>query len=396
MSCSQISFTPDLLSQFFRLEQYMKGESALARIQTQAKSGPAKGALYFNRWQVTWIVVTAPFAFIFSYFCAAVAFTTHYLCCQQTSRLFSVLSSEALRKVEQLGWQATYGKKLLVPSSNEHQFTSWDVYAQKEIPIKDPRILSMTFEGDLCKQLVEYFYQVLEKGKLPEAFFSKEEKEKTKEDFFLLYQQKGVKTALEMLQEKYPDPKLKKAIETLYLSLAQNNLVNSPFPISLGFFSPQGICRGASFWFIHLYLQSKQHFSDEEAHLIAVAKEFETGVPGQGAILQATTNSHQLLPIELIKQKKQKISLYELDHDPLAAKEKIQALSPGIYRVGVYHHSLVYIKTSDTKGYIWNPLTGLTDTTDEDFYQTIVENHYVKENPDSLIYFERYEARGDK
>jgi len=317
-------------------------------------------------------------------FCTAIAFLLHHLYWERASRIFTVLSKQMKRDWEQLDNQEDFGKKLLVPSFHAHQTYSWDVYGQGPFPlkqIKDKKIQSRTFKETLrkdgVKQAFQNFYRKLES--LQDGYIPKEEKEQFREAFTTLYRSKGLDQAITLLREKYHE---EKPLQTLYQTMRSANQVR---PKSLDLFCTQGVCRGASLWFIYLFLKTKPLFTNRKEHLIAVAKQFNTGIPREGALLQAFADSPELLQIQ--RTKNEKISLYELDKQKQKARDKIKALPSGIYRVRLLEHSLVYIKEND-QNYVWDPNYGLLEGID--IFDLILEKYYQAGHPESKVHFHGY------
>ncbi len=145
-------------------------------------------------------------------------------------------------------------------------------------------------------------------------------------------------------------------------------------------------------WFIFLYLRTKPLFRDSGKQLLAIAREFESGAPRQASLLQAFDDSDDLLKLEKTKMKEHKVSLYELDHHHKRAEDKIKSLESGIYRVGVYGHSLVYLKISENEQYVWDPEFGLYPMDGEEMLQMVLKHHHVPGDPRSMIYFHKYES----
>ena len=123
---------------------------------------------------------------------------------------------------------------------------------------------------------------------------------------------------------------------------------------------------------------------------MAVAKQFETGISGQGLVLQGLVKSSRLLDQNVTEMRDHTVSTFELDADHASALKKIEDLPSGIYRVGVYSHSLVHIKLPSGESYTWDPTLGLYEHSSKELLDFVLKHHYAKENPKSHIYFEQY------
>lgn len=112
----------------------------------------------------------------------------------------------------------------------------------------------------------------------------------------------------------------------------------------LRLYSPKGGCRGMSYYFVKLFLQS--------GNLKAVAEEFRRGVPKEATLLQGTFDNTQLL------------GLSEVD---LGTEEReIEELPPGVYILGTLTHSMVYIHLEDRNSFLFDPAIGLLKLTPEE------------------------------
>ena len=405
------TFSHHLLNNPPGLNTFMSGQKSISEIEKLSKNPKftktqSDDIPYFGHWQVAWISVKHPFEAIFSVFLSATSYLLNALYFCKSARIVSVLSRQMTRDWDQLSDHWRQRKPMLAPAFNAHQTRSWDVYQYGSIPIehvKNDLIYDLTFQSGVfrknVKEAIKIFYTQLElsrKGQgwinwarhLPETL-SDRGKKKTTQKFSGLYK-KNPSAALEFLKKKYPSDHLDIPLHKLYhyLKRMDANLDNQK---DLNLFSPRGVCRGDSLWFVYLYLKTQHLFKIPGQHARAVATQFKSGAPSQAALFQALNRPEVLLDIKKIKQKDHKISLYELDFNKESAHDKIRTLSEGVYRVGVYHHSIAYIKISDTKGYVWDPNYGLFPMNGEEMLQMVREHHYKSGDPDSYLYFEKYE-----
>ena len=293
-----------------------------------------------------------------------------------------------LRGWHQLSSQWEYEEKLLVPAFNMHQLSSYDFYRHSPMPLKkieDQKVLQMTKTTEIQKRGIKLgfrkFFQSIEKQTKNSSYqrlfsliytITPEEKDKIKRTFTRLYNEKGFTVAAQMLRDRKIGQtlqskkgylkSLEKGIQKLYESISSMSYY-SKLIFGLGdevsFYHDEGVCRGASLWFIHLYLKSQKYFKNPKAHLIALAEEFKTGIPKQGAILQSFFDTKPILQWKKTEVKEAKISLYELDEDIKSAYKKTASLTPGIYMVAVKKHAFVYVKTKNSGEYLWDPNIGL-------------------------------------
>ncbi len=122
----------------------------------------------------------------------------------------------------------------------------------------------------------------------------------------------------------------------------------------------KGVCRGMVEVFIHRYLKTIKDFSDEEAHLIAIAEGFFDGAPPESLLIQNffttyITDNKFTSPYCLnIKKKNNENEIIE----------QIKKLPRGIYKCNLQSdnlgHALALIKINEDNYYIFDPNLGLT------------------------------------
>lgn len=359
---------------------------------------------YFKGIHATWITIKSTFESIFSIFCQSMAFLSYNIGLHKLGRIFTVLSYHCMRDWEQLCDQWRFDTPLLVPSFNVHQLTSWDIYKHGSIPlddIHDEKVLSMTFKTSEFRagvtKAMQMFYYHLEKGRRGQGWISSiktwgetvssKEKKQTISTFTNKYRE-NPEAAIEFLRKKYSHDNLIKPIEYLYTELKRSDAYVKQID-HLSLFSEHGLCRGASLWFIRLFYKTHHLFDTPHKHIVSLAEQFRTGIPKEAALIHGFHESEDLLQLQKEDVREHKISLYELDHDRESAKQKVNTIDPGVYRVGVYCHSFVFIKT-DTQSYVWNPAFGLFEMSGEQMLDMILRYHYKPGDPDSQVYFHRY------
>jgi len=145
------------------------------------------------------------------------------------------------------------------------------------------------------------------------------------------------------------------------------------------FYSPKGLCRGGVEWFNYLFANAKKQNCSIEKTLIAVAKQFEKGMPRQAALLHSFPGIEKnLLYTEQLKVKE---ALCSLEH----LFENSKNLEDGAYYLGLPKHAVSYIKEGE-KQWIWDPNKGLLQINDfTDFQQAL--KPYLK--GDGKIWFEK-------
>ncbi|NGX47271.1 MAG: hypothetical protein K1000chlam3_00644 [Chlamydiae bacterium] len=404
-------YIEQLESNYYGLESLMHKSEAISEITALSKNSkfiqkPNKDIPYFNRWHVVWITLTRPFYSVLSIFSSAISLMAYCLYLPKVARVFTVLSKQMTRDWEELCSQWEFDS-LLIPSFNTHQFKTWDLYQYGDVPydwITDEMVKPLTYPSTAFKNgvkgAIDAFYQTLEETRFNQGWIAwmynfgrtvgKEERITTNEEFLSEYKT-STKEAINSLKKKYSFDQIEEPINALYEKLKETEIflqANS----SISLFSDRGSCRGGSLWFIFLYHKTRHLFNDPAKHLMAVAQQFTSGMPRQAALLQAFNESEDLLKLEKFEFPKETVSLYELDHNLERAKGKIGSLPTGIYRVGTYQHSLVYVKLSEDEQYVWNPEFGLYPMKGEEMLKMIQKHHYKSGDPGSMIYFHQYET----
>jgi hypothetical protein len=398
-----VKFHSEYLNNLFGLEAFFKNDTtsinAIKNLAQNPKKipNPTVATPYFNRFEIVWINVTYPFKATLAIFSNAMALLLSTLYLERAGHFFSIAGRQLLRRWEQVcaSWNAK--TPLLMPALNEHLISTWDVYGSKAVAgasVKDAKVHALTFatkEFHLrTKHAVELFFNHLEssrKGWLWNTYYSKGHRKWATCEFRRIYEKGGTTPAVAFLQ-RYSGKGIIEATAKLYEAFQPDGELLKELS-HVQFYGKEGVCRGSSLWFIYLYLKTLGNFDEEKAHLISVAKQFENGASRQAALLQAFYKGHQLLGLKKEKIPAAKISLYELDFGLETANQKVASLKEGIYRVGSYHHSMVYIKNGK-EGYLWDPSYGLYEIGTEDLVSWVRKHYYKPGNIDSQVYFEKY------
>lgn len=403
-------FSTNLLNDYSGLQSYLSGENTIDFLKNNADKVqvPQKGDLYFGRWRVFWIICKTPIEWLFASVLSIIGnfadvILVYSLRFPGVFHTFTILSKQMMRDSQQYRVQLEYKERLLVPAFNAPQMSAYDVYMRSSVPntfIENPKIKKITFNDAYIKESIEEgikgFYNTLEYSFSKRIhfwpqFISLEEKKEVEKNFKDLFQEKDLKTAMEMLKIKYSSyNKLDKALSVLYGILKKHDFTRLKKCSDLPLFSPKGVCRGASIWFIYLFLQTEHLFQDPKKHLIAVAELFRTGVPSQGCLLQAFAYSEDnILGLERKLLNKNSVSLFEMDISREVAVKKLRNLPSGNYVFGVREHAFAYKKVSEKEGYIWNSNSGLLTLDEnnqaEQLFEEILQNHYKQGDPLSLI-----------
>jgi hypothetical protein len=287
-------FSPDLLNNPFVLRRFFSGEEEVQQILQQPPLEPrGRDGLYFGPGRVVWILVKAPFEWLLSLFLEAVASCLYWFGFERGYNFLMVASQQLQRDYKQLKAQEVFKQRLLVPCSGVHQFSTWDVYCTTSRPV--------SFITDPEMQELTW----------PKAF------------------------------DRYNEPYLE-GVDTLK------------------FAHLEGACRTSVYWFAHLFFRTEGRFTNEKDHFLAVARQFETGFPRQAAVLMNFSLEEAALHFFQIRSPtlgEATISVEALQKKELSADniKKITDLSPGLYRISMELHSMLYYKCSDTISYWWSP-----------------------------------------
>ncbi|MGC2595984.1 MAG: hypothetical protein WA347_06870 [Rhabdochlamydiaceae bacterium] len=135
----------------------------------------------------------------------------------------------------------------------------------------------------------------------------------------------------------------------------------------------KGICRGMSFWFVYLYLKTKNQFPDPRAHMAALGEQLINGGGMDPTLLQTLKlRKGKLLNL---KRGTQPIHSTTVDY-PIKLIEhpthrwkanstemigQLKTLPPGAYSVGIPYHQMAFVKIDDRLGYFFNANKGIIE-----------------------------------
>ncbi len=144
----------------------------------------------------------------------------------------------------------------------------------------------------------------------------------------------------------------------------------------------QGICRGMSFWFLYLYLKTKDQFSDPRAHMAALGEQFKNGGGMDPTLLQSISlGTGELLNLKIGTQSAVETSCRKLiEHTPDRWRSnsanivrQLQAMPVGAYAVGLPCHQTAYVKINDQLGFFFDPNHGIIEIQGPDLAQKLYE-----------------------
>ena len=156
----------------------------------------------------------------------------------------------------------------------------------------------------------------------------------------------------------------------------------------------QGICRGMSYWFLYLYLQTKEQFSDPRAHMAALAKQFKNGGGMDPTLLQSIfLGTGNLLNLKIGTQSAAETDYTKLfEHTPNEWRSssdaiigQLKTLPVGAYAVGLPKHQTGFIKINDKLGYFFDPNYGVMEIQGHELAEKLYEkvSHTLKETSGS-------------
>ncbi len=166
-----------------------------------------------------------------------------------------------------------------------------------------------------------------------------------------------------ILESKISDPKVK---DRTFCSLDKG----------IRFEHKNGICRGMSYWFIYLYLKTKNQFTDPRIHMAALGKQFSQGGGMDATLLQSISlRNGKLLNLKIGTQSQ---GSHEIS-TPIIKKavsdwsamgneiiHQLQNLPVGAYTMFIPCHAMVYIKINQKLGYFFDPNQGILEINGED------------------------------
>lgn len=160
-------------------------------------------------------------------------------------------------------------------------------------------------------------------------------------------------------------------------------------PGMLNSFHADGICRGMSHWFIHLYFKTRRSFSNIELQLAAVGKQFEQGAPAQAVLLHSLEPSSicDLLKLN-VHRDYSKISTTGKTEEQII--DHIRFRPVGVYGIYTSSHQVVYIKIDESNHYLFDPNVGVVKVSSAALFKTAMENYLQSHDPSKDIYIDQY------
>ena len=156
-------FSPHMLNDVQRLKTLFTGEDEIRALDQLPKETYVRpsGELYMNRWQVSWIFVSAPFRLVLYVFLKATANFLECFAMQNLSRRVHV-QAHHLAYTFNIAWnQLSYGKRFLAPCLNDYRKDISDVYTLKNIYREN--ILDPTIREKLHPDFDKVHFDLLEK-----------------------------------------------------------------------------------------------------------------------------------------------------------------------------------------------------------------------------------------
>jgi hypothetical protein len=130
-----------------------------------------------------------------------------------------------------------------------------------------------------------------------------------------------------------------------------------------------GICRGMCDWFMYLYLNTKEQFSDPRSHMCMLGKQFKNGGGQEPTFLQSINiKKGKLLGLKVGTQNVgspskclHKWATVEWNSRKSEMVQQLQNIPPGVYSTWVPRHATAYIKIHDSLGFFFDPNHGITE-----------------------------------
>lgn len=155
----------------------------------------------------------------------------------------------------------------------------------------------------------------------------------------------------------------------------------------------QGICRGESFWFLYLYLKTKDQFSDPRAHMAALGAQFKNGGGMDPTLLQSISlGTGELLNLKIGTQSAAGTTCRKLiEYTPEQWRSRsadilrqLKAMPAGAYAVGLPVHQTAYVKINDQLGFFFDPNRGIEEIQGPEHDQKLYErvSHTLKTTGD--------------
>jgi hypothetical protein len=145
-----------------------------------------------------------------------------------------------------------------------------------------------------------------------------------------------------------------------------------------------GICYGMSFWFLYLYLKTKNQFQDLRSHMAAIGEQFKNGGGMDSTILQTFyLGERNLLNLKIGVQPE---PIQSFRPTPLIRQtsnqwttnsaemiSQLRKMPTGNYAVRVTKHQTAFIKINDELGYFFDPNCGIIELQGKEIAEKLYE-----------------------
>ncbi len=143
----------------------------------------------------------------------------------------------------------------------------------------------------------------------------------------------------------------------------------------------EGICKGMSYWFLNLYLKTKEQFTDPRALIAAIAEQFKKGGGMDPTLLQSVyVRGGKVLNLKIGNRDAAGRSFYPNRHIPNEWRtnssemiRKMKALPAGAYGVALPVHMTAFIKVNDLLGYYFDPNHGVIEIQGSELSEKLYE-----------------------
>lgn len=133
-----------------------------------------------------------------------------------------------------------------------------------------------------------------------------------------------------------------------------------------------GICRGMSYWFLYLYLKTKDQFCDPRSHMAALGKQFSRGGGMDPTLLQSLKlQKGKLLNLKIGSQpihstnprpvRTIKVSPAQFRSNASEMIHQLQNVPTGAYVLGLPIHETAFVKINERLGYFFEPNRGIIE-----------------------------------
>lgn len=242
--------------------------------------------LYYNRWHVCLIIVKGPFVICGMIFLECTKGICNVVGAKSLSYRCIVIISHLEYESTKLTTLCDYGKKLLAPSTNDHQIGTSDFYLHPPI----------------------------------------------------------ARAAL--------DPALRRSVHHKDTQINFDHL--------------GGVCRGMGLWFLYLYFNTRNSFTDPVAHLRAIGMQFTKGAQRQAAMIQSFQFLEKNFLNMNIRKKFALIPATNFTEKPALVQQTLKNLPCAAYTIWIHRHHIDYLKFDNYTGFIFDPNFGIIEISGSD------------------------------